>query len=334
KATGKRVEEEKAEGSVRWLNCDQTAAYTIPRGTLVRTAGGVGFQTSESVFLPVAIQTGTPPNIRVECSRRNVDIVAVKAGPAGNVDAGTITRVPGAYNPVVIQVTNPRATSGGSREEFPKVTQQDVDGALVTLEGLLDEQLATVADAPPGVPSGTVVVPETAERGEATPTPDPATLIDQEVAEFDLALAATGTVLAVDPADARTVAAATLGASVPADYRLDATSVVIEVGTPVVDGELVTVPATGTATAVRVVDEDEIRALVAGRTPAEAEELLAPYGTAVVTVWPDWVPAITSIDARLTVEVVDVPGASAPPSTPGGTPAPSGTPAASETPAP
>jgi hypothetical protein len=335
KATGKRVEEEKAKGSVRWDNCDQTAAYTIPRGTLVRTAAGVGFVTSEPVFLPVAIQTGTSPNIRVACSRRSVDVVAAKAGPDGNVDAGTITRIPGSYNPIVIKVTNPRATSGGSREEFPKVTQADVDAALVTLEGLLDEQLATASEAPPDVPAGSVTVPATAKRGEATAAPDPATLVGTETAEFSLGLSATGTVLAVDPADARSIAAATLGASVPADYQLDPASVEIEVGIPVVEGELVTVPAIGTASASRVVDEAEVRALVAGKTPAEAEDLLAPYGTAVVTVWPDWVPTITSIDARLTVEVLAGPEASAPPdgdgggasAAPGGTPAPSGTPA-------
>jgi hypothetical protein len=329
KSTGKRVEEEKASGSVRWLNCDQTSAYTIPRGTLVRTAGGVGFLTTESVLLPVAIQTGTPPNIRVECSRRAVDVVAAKAGPEANVDAGTITRVPGAYNPVVIKVTNPRAASGGSREEFPKVTQKDIDAALVTLDGMLDEQLASVADAPPGMPAGSVVVPGTAQRGEATPTPDPATLLGQEVEEFTLGLSATGTVLTVAPADARTVAAATLGASVPADYQLDPASVEIEVGVPLVEGEQVTVPATGTATATRVVDEADVRGLVAGRTPAEAEELLAPYGTAEVTVWPDWVPTVTSIDSRLTVTIVGGSGASP---SPGGSPVPGGS-AASPPPA-
>ena len=345
-ATGKRVEEQKASGTVRWLNCDQTAAYTIPRGTLVRTSGGVGFLTTEPVFLPVAIQTGTPPNIGVECSRRNADVVASKAGPEGNVGAGAISRIPGAYNPVVIKVTNPRATSGGSREEFPKVTQADVDAALVTLEGMLDEQLAAVAEAPPGIPPGTVVVPGTAQRGEATPVPDPETVVGTEVAEFKLGLAATGTVLAVDPGDARSVAAATLGASVPADYRLDPGSVEIEVGDPVVEGELVVVPATGSATAVRIVDEDEIRALVAGKTPAEATEMLAPYGTVELTVWPEWIPTITSIDARLTVEVLGAPttdgepGASpspeatAAPSTPKPSATPGPSPLPGETPAP
>ena len=327
KATGKRVEEKKAKGSVRWENCDPTAAYTIPRGTLVRTAGGAGFLTTESVFLPVAVITGTSPNRGLTCQRRDVDVVAAKAGPEGNVDARTITRVPGAYNPKVISVINPRATSGGSREEFPKVTQKDVDAALVTLEGMLDGQLAAAAAAAPGAPPGSVVVSGTAERGEATPTPDPATLVDQEIAEFDLGLTATGTVLALDPNGARSVAAVTLGASVPADYRLDPSSVQIEIGVPVVEGDVVTVPATGTASAVRVVDEAEVRALVSGKTPAEAEAALAPYGTAEVTVWPDWIPTITSIDGRLTVEVRGAPGPSAPPGEDAGGPSasPSGT---------
>ena len=58
KSTGKRVDEAPAVGSVRWTNCDPTRAYTIPRGTLVRTGAGVAFATDEAVFLPVAILAG------------------------------------------------------------------------------------------------------------------------------------------------------------------------------------------------------------------------------------------------------------------------------------
>jgi hypothetical protein len=74
------------------------------------------------------------------------------------------------------------------------------------------------------------------------------------------------------------------------------------------------------------VTEDEVRALVKGQTAAEAEALLAEYGTLEVVLWPDWVSTITSLDARLDVVVVSVPPADATPS-PSPRPAPTAAPA-------
>jgi hypothetical protein len=44
---------------------------------------------------------------------------------------------------------------------------------------------------------------------------------------------------------------------------------------------------------------------VKGRTPSDAKAALAPYGDAVVTLWPDWVSTVTTMDSRLEVTVVD-----------------------------
>src|SRR5450759_4197850 len=49
-ATGKRVAKTKATGGVRWTNCDPSAPYTIPKGSIVRTAGGTGFATNKALF--------------------------------------------------------------------------------------------------------------------------------------------------------------------------------------------------------------------------------------------------------------------------------------------
>ncbi len=89
-ATGKRVAETKATGGVRWTNCDPTASYTIPKGTLVKTASGIAFATDESVFLPVATLSGSPPNVSVSCQTSEVSITASKSGTDGNVAAGAI----------------------------------------------------------------------------------------------------------------------------------------------------------------------------------------------------------------------------------------------------
>ena len=111
-ATGKRTETTPATGGVRWKNCDPSASYTIPRGTVVRTASGVAFTIDESVFLPVAVISGTGTNLGLKCQTSEVAITAVKEGPAGNVDAGTIRIVPARYNRTLITVNNPRGHDG------------------------------------------------------------------------------------------------------------------------------------------------------------------------------------------------------------------------------
>jgi hypothetical protein len=325
KATGKRVVSSFATGQVRWRNCDATRAFTIPKGTQVRTATGIAFQTREAVFLPVAILN--PPQIT--CQYRTVDVRAVRDGPAGNVGPGTITSIPGEYNSVVISVTNPKATAGGSREEFPQVTQKDVASATARLTKQLDAQLASVAADPPGTPAGATAYPETARRGDVTPSEPPADLVGQEVETFDLTLTAEGTVVAADPAPLEAIGAARVAAEVPEGMQLREGSMQVEVGPGVAKGELIRYPVEAQAEALRTISEAAVREMILGKTPAQAEEILSNYGTVEVVLWPDWATTITTIDSRVTVSVEGVPPAEASPApsaAPGSTPGPSGVP--------
>ena len=168
-ATGKRTETTPATGGVRWKNCDPSASYTIPRGTIVRTSGGIAFTIDEAVFLPVAVISGTGTKLDLKCQTSEVAVTAVKEGPAGNVDAGTIRIVPARYNRTLITVTNPAATTGGTREEFTRVSKKDVEAALATLEEDLQAQFQLALENPEGVPAGATVFPETAVLGEPAP---------------------------------------------------------------------------------------------------------------------------------------------------------------------
>ncbi len=309
KATGRRVDETRATGTVQWQNCDPSRAYTIPARTIVRTAAGIGFTTQDAILLPVAIISGTPPNIRVECQVRSVDVTAINAGPAGNVAAGTIRAVPGTYDPQLVLVTNPAATTGGAREEFPQVTAKDVASATAVLTTQLDEQLVAVAADPPGTPPGAIAYPETARRGDAVPSVPAEDLVGQEVATFDLTLTAEGTVVAADPSPLEAIGAARVAEEVPDGKTLREGSVRVDVGEGTPEGELIRYPVEARAEAVAQVSEDQVRALVQGKTPAEAEALLGDYGSVEVTLWPDWVTTITTLDARLTVTIEGVPPA-------------------------
>ncbi len=324
-ATGKRVEQTPAAGGVRWTNCDPTASYQVPSGTTVKTADGTSFTTDEALFLPVAALSGTPPNVKVKCSTSEVSITAIKPGPDGNVGAGAIRVVPPRYNRTVISVTNPSATSGGTRTEFTRIRQEDVDAAVEQLSKDLQAKFATEVENPSRVPPGTTSFPDTAVLGDPVLPVDPATLVGQEVDSFTLRMTAEGTVLAVDPAPVESIARARLAEDVSPDHQLVDGSTVVNVGDGSVTGGVVTFPVSGSAKQARPVDATALEAQVLGLPEADARAVLAPYGDVTITLWPGWVASVPTFEQRVTFTVgepVDTsPGAapSAPASEPSST---------------
>ncbi len=322
-ATGKRVDDTPATGSLVWTNCDPTRSYTIPKGTLARTQAGIGFTTDEAIFLPVAtLTTGNPPQIG--CQNRTVTATAAKPGLAGNVGALTVTVVPGNYNSVVIRVRNPGAMAGGTHQEFPKVVQKDIDGALAALSGQLDEQLKSAAAAPTDLPPGATVFPATAARGQAQPGVDPASLVGTEVPAFDLSVTATGTVVAVDPSPLQGIGAARLAKEVPAGNDVVAGSTSVTVGPGTVADGIVTFTIAAREDSVPRVDAAALRSQLKGKTADEVKALLGSLGDVTVTLWPDWTSTVTGFDPRLDFTVTG------PSVSPASSPGPSGSgPAAS-----
>jgi Baseplate J-like protein len=299
-ATGKRVDKTKATGGVRWTNCDPTAAYTIPKGSIVRTSGGTGFATDKALFLPVAGVSGLPPSLKLKCTTSEVAVTAVNPGPGGNVGARTIRVVPARYNRTLITVTNLSATKGGLQQEFPKVVQKDVDAALVSLKKDLGAQFATSLENPDGVPPGATVFPSTAVLGDPVPAPDPATLVGQEVPSFTLSLAATGTVLAVDTSPVEAIAQTSLAAAVGAGHELVDGSMQVKVGEGVVTEGLIDFPVAGSARQVPVLDAATLERQVLGLSETEAKSALGAYGDVAITLWPGWVKTIPTLDQRVT----------------------------------
>ena len=241
----------------------------------------------------------------------SVAVTAVEPGPEGNVEPNSILTIPRGESPVTLSVTNPEATTGGTREEFPKVTQGDVDKALEALDVALQADFAEQVADPSLAPPGTTVFPETAVLGEATPSVDPATLVDTEAATFDLGLSATGTVTAVDDAPVSSIAESRLRDSVASGSQLVEDSITIDVGDAVVTDGVVSFPVTASATQVAVLNPAELEAMVLGKTPEEATAILAPYGVAEITLSPDWVTTIPTFENR--VALIISAGPDAPP---------------------
>ena len=298
-ATDKRVEEAAAAGTVRFSNLDFLRTNTIAGGSIVSTNAGVRFRTNATITVPRADLVG----LTVFPGRRNVGVTAVEPGTAGNVEPNTIVIVPRGEDPQALKVVNPDATSGGTHEEFPKVAQQDVDKAMEQLTAALDAAFqARLADPSIAAP-GATVFDTTAKLGEASPNVDPATLVGTEVESFELELSATGTVVTVNPAPVTAIAEQLLRAKVGSGHQLVAGSIDVQVGAPVVSGQSVSFAATATGQEVAILDPDELRAMILGKPLATARELLAAYGRAELTAWPDWVGSIPTIADRVDVRV-------------------------------
>jgi hypothetical protein len=302
-ATGKRVVRTPAQGAVRWTNCDPTQPYTVPSGTVVRTTGGTGFATDEQLFLPVAVLSGGGASPSIDCQTSEVSVTAVQPGPDGNVEAGTIRVVPAAYNRNVLRVNNPEPTAGGTREEFTRVSQKDIDAALDRLDGDLQAQFAAEVEHPADVPEGTTPFPATAVLGEPVPTTDPTALLGQEVESFTLGVSADGTLLAADASPAQAIAEQRLQASVAEGRELVPDSASVEVGEGSVVNGVIEIPVTATATQVRPLDAAALEQSILGLPIERAREVLAPYGDVSIEPWPNWVTSIPSLEQRVILTV-------------------------------
>jgi hypothetical protein len=312
-STGKEVIEQKARGAVTFQNCDTGRTHSFPAGSTVKTADGTAFVTAATVRLDRA-----KINPAFACTAANVNVTALKAGPEGNVVAGAINQLPTGFDPVVLSVVNRAPTSGGSRQELLRVLQADVDAALAALRTQLGEAF-TAKLAEPGLPPpGSVLVPQTQRLGDAVPTPDPAGLVGRELAGFELSLAAAGTALAVDPTPVTGLAEARIAAAVASGYRLVPGSARTTVDPPAVSGGTVTFAVRVRAEQVREIDVAALVEQIRGRSIAAARAILEPYGSVQISVWPDWVTAIPTMDGR--VRLVVVPAVSTPTAPPGTSP--------------
>ena len=329
---GLRVVETKAKGEVTFTSENTFIQVTVPRGTRLATDSGISFVTTSRVVIPKASFSTGP-------SRKNAPIEAIRPGPSGKVEAGTITQRPTDLRLLLVSVTNNDATSGGTHEEFPQIQEAELTAAVESLKPKLTDAFTAAIESGAGAAPNVTVFGETAVLGDSTPSVDPATLVGKEQDSFELGLTATGTVIAVDAGPVSKIAETRLLSNVDADHRLVEGSINIVPGDPTVANGEVSFPVTARAAQVRILDPGELRTLVKGRSLEEARSLLAQFGEATVSAWPAWVSSVPSLDSRVSIEIVGQtagrgepsPGSSgATPPTGSGTPAPSPVPSAAD----
>jgi hypothetical protein len=305
-ATGQTVVDTAATGTVTFMSGNTGSSVTIPAGTQVETAGKLAFATTSAITVPKA-RVGGPTGLTLIPATADVSVTAVKKGLAGNVAAGAIVNVPAWLATALVvadQVTNKTATSGGTHTVTPFVQQSDLDAAEASLAGQLTSSLQAKMTDPASVAAGFELFPSTAQLGDPSYNPDPATLLNGAVSTFDLAATATGTATAANLATVRGLAERKIVARVQDVHTLVDGSVAVTFGSPTAGGALISVPVTANAFQAATVDVGQLRAAIKGMSVADAKAYLSQFGSAEVSISPFWASTISSFDFRIDLQVV------------------------------
>ena len=302
-ATGVRVTETASSGEVTFSSLDTGNSNTIDKAAVVKTESGIEFRTAAEITLPPAEIGIVDGKFVVIPSTDKVGVEALTVGLSGNVGANTIVVVPKGENAKRTTVTNEIATAGGTHTESLLVQESDVTAAIselnVQLAGDFDRQIGEAV----GVPEGTTLFPGTRSLGDPTPSVDPASLIGLEAATFDLGLTAQGTVIGADPGPVEALAQARIRTDVDDGFLLVEESIKVTPGDPIVAASVITFPVTVEALEVRVVDGASLLGRVRGLGLPQARTVLQAYGDVTITVWPDWVTTIPTLEGRATLTI-------------------------------
>ena len=68
-------------------------------------------------------------------------------------------------------------------------------------------------------------------------------------------------------------------------------------------GQSVSFPVQATADQIAILDPGALRTMVLGKSIAEADAILAPYGQVKLTISPDWTGSIPSFESRVTLTI-------------------------------
>ena len=298
-ASGSQRVEEQATGEVVFSAPGQALSRTVEIQALtpVFTAAGIEFQTTATVALRPSVASDATAQVVAP-------IEAARPGPAGNVPAGAIDRVPSLADRG-ISVTNTEPTTGGSLEETPVVTREDYDAAAVDLENRLAGALAAYLRDPANVPPGLTLYPDTAEPGPVSHEPRADELVGTKASQFRLSGRVGARVLAVDKDLVTEMARSALLAEIPAGMAVLPDGLSIETADGRAEEERITFRSTARADAYEPIDADAVLARIAGLPVSEARAILEGIGATTVSVWPEFLGDLPGDPGRIRLHVLE-----------------------------
>lgn len=296
-ASGTQISETKATGTVRFRSENTANEVNIPAGTFVATEDGVEFVTLEAAVVPTAnFSTSTPGTV-------NVPVRAVRSGPNGNVAEHTIVLAPRSITLQLVSVSNPAPTSGGARNSTAVITQRDYNDAIATLTARLDHAMAVALANPNSVPRGLTAYPATATHDAPTVDQSRDQLVGLVAPTFDLALDATGHVLAVNEAVIDDIANARLEVALGPSQQTIGPPPVITFGPGVVANGLISYEVDASVLTYSAPDQASLLNQVRGKTITEAKSILSAYGVVDIVIWPGFIDRLPDQASRISLTV-------------------------------
>lgn len=289
-----------ATGTVAFTQrASQAGPVTVPAGTLVRTSAGttIRFRTTTLVEVPGTL------GVMVQAP-----VVALDAGPRGNVDSNLINKIEGALA-LQLSVRNLSPTEGGSVRQVKAVTQADLD----RLRDQVLQQLFQLAKAeiPNWMTESEFLVEESLTLFLVTDE-DPNRYVGERADSVELHMSALIQGYVVDASQGYSVIYTALAntAERPAGYRLLPESI-----SPPRRGEVLKVDEEGRVTflmqgrakvAAEIDQEyivEKIRGQELGRAVAWIMQEIPLQKEPAVQVWPNWFGRLPYLPIRISTRV-------------------------------
>jgi len=308
--TGERDEGKKASGTVTLRNCGKTSAgaRTIPAGSAI-SSGGNTFITQQAVSLPVSIYS-EPPTSSCITPERTVSVVAEEAGDQYNLSARDYT---------VTNSPDVRATgsdmSGGSSKKVKIVSQKDIDTAkerLTSKQNSVQDELKKQFED-----EGFVAVGATFKASSANYNPSPG--VNSEASEVTVSVTTKYTMLGVKKDDLHKLVEEQVkqdeGAKQQALLKdgIDKAEFKVVNDVEKTSPDQVGLNFSSTVVVGPDINQDELRAKLAGKKKNESEELLKSQPGVLdpsVQLSPFWVSSIPGKASRVTFEIQQADGTS------------------------
>ncbi|NMB90266.1 MAG: hypothetical protein GYA17_18045, partial [Chloroflexi bacterium] len=284
--------DQRASGTVLLRNLTDQE-IELPGDTVVRTSTQtpVRFRFTDSVHIPA----GQDQEVAAA-------IAAVDPGASGNVPAGAIQAIEGAYG-LRVTVTNPQETSGGSDRSSPAPDAQDYrqlrSRLLESLEQTALDDLSRQLDAGQQIVQGTLqmvsVVSETRQPGPGEPGD-----------RLNLTLRVEYSAWVIRNEDVRQLVTTAMDAGLPQGFRGINESLFF---TALDEADLVSGAAHWNIRAARMIQTDwkaeQIIRAVLGQAPLAAAQALQSQlsldGAPEIVVWPAWWPRLPFLPFRIEV---------------------------------